>query len=112
MIKKNTRISLFIIPAIVVGLGVNIVFAGWFVPLQTAPEGNAAAPLNVGADLQTKVGGLTVGNTQASDAGLTVKGKTKTEGGLIIETRTGTDPSGVDLVPGRMWLRTDVTVNP
>lgn len=83
---KNTLQKIKVIAlALILAVGVQTAFA-WYVPLQAPPEGNTSAPLNVGADLQIKVGGLTVGNTQVADAGLTVKGKTVTEGSLKVNT--------------------------
>jgi len=50
--------------------------------------------------------GLSVGNGNfVFPNNLTVTGVAKTTGGLIIETRSS-DPTGADLVPGRIWLRT------
>jgi len=65
--------------------------------------GTSGGPVG-GADGNVGIGTTDPGTNKLEIVG----GTTKTTGGLIIETRDGTDPSGGELVDGRMWLRTDV----
>ena len=56
--------------AIVISFGLSYAFA-WTAPIATPPNGNVSAPINTGADLQTKAGNLTVANLGANTVILT-----------------------------------------
>lgn len=83
--NKAATISLSVaIVSVVVGLGVNAVFAAWTAPSDVPPLGDIAAPINISNSDQYKVGGLRLGSANSPGAyQLYVEGDTFFEGNLI-----------------------------
>ena len=66
ILKKFNKIAIIsfsiAVISVIVGLGVNIVFAAWSSPSQTPPGGDIAAPINISDADQYKDGKLRIGS--------------------------------------------------
>jgi hypothetical protein len=84
---KNVLLLMTLAVVLTFGLSLSVqsLIAAWEEPTIAAPGNNVAAPINVSADSQCKVGVLT------------------TAGGFVLETRVNNPATPVD---GRMWLIT------
>ncbi len=76
MFKSIKLVSLFtasLTGAFLIFMGVMVVRGAWTEPGNTPPNGNIAAPINVGAMVQAKLGGLILNNSSGPAAvGLSV----------------------------------------
>ncbi len=68
------KINIFLTILTAVILGALIAYGGWFEPTANPPEGNVAAPINVGNVGQAKEGGLQLNALGTAPAGLIVSG--------------------------------------
>ena len=78
-----------VVLGIIVAAGVTYAFA-WTGPTATPPNGNVAAPINVGSSIQTKLGGLILNGSTTSQlsTGLTVFGQSIFDGSIQINDGT------------------------
>ncbi len=87
-----------VVLALMLTLGLSFVYA-WTGPTATPPNGNVAAPLNVGSVRQAKLGSLQVNTAVPGDTnGLDVFGITRLFGN--VEVGTALAPSTVKIVDG------------
>jgi len=69
--KKISWLLSVVLIGLIFGLGVGIVKA-WTEPSEAPPDGNLAAPINVGLEGQVKAGGLTLATNGGIENGLLV----------------------------------------
>ncbi|MFA6391841.1 MAG: hypothetical protein WCW66_03775 [Patescibacteria group bacterium] len=112
-ISKTAMISFCVaIVSIIVGLGINIVYAAWTAPIGTPPAGTIAAPINTSAADQYKVGSLRLGSAASpSPYKLYVEGDTFSQGNIVPDTAGNYSlGSGTYLASdtwSQLWLKSD-----
>ena len=86
-------VSPVLLGGIMLGIGLfgYTVYAQFQPPTEAPPGGNVPAPLNVGSQLQSKSGGLSLGSLQI-------------EGGTTLNTAGGGAPACDSTIQGTLWF--------
>lgn len=82
--KKYLNTIKIMVLGLMLSLGVGFVLAEWSGPTEAPFGGNTAAPLNVGADMQTKSGSLWSSTFLGSEGGLYVQSNAEVGGNLTV----------------------------
>ncbi|MFA6524748.1 MAG: hypothetical protein WCT33_00580 [Patescibacteria group bacterium] len=106
-------LSVVVISAIV-GMGVNIVLAAWTAPSSTPPAGDIAAPINISAAEQYKIGSLRLGSAASPGAyQLYVEGDTFSEGSIVPGSDSsyslGSGTYASSIAWNKIWLKSNTT---